>query len=768
MTETPRNRAGDEIQGRLADRTDDGGEAEYELLTRLNHLLDRQREAGDHKAALVTARRALRQARLLPSRYRLAVATALQALREELVAGEMWDEARQVAAETVQAYAVLGEEDPDLRFWHALALDGMAGIDLTLGDPAGALELVLTSTGIYRRLAQDDPGAHGPELLRSLHNLRHVYRRLGRTGAAAGAMRQAVRLCREAGDGDPGWTPKLARALDCLGRDLEESGQAEAAVPVLEESAALYEECPDSEELRADVLARLGIHLNATGRGAEAVEAATAATALLRGIGAPSRLATALHDLGIGLQGVGRAEEAVEAAREAVEILQRLYDEDPGRAAGLATALGYLGLLREERRQFEHAVTSGERAVSLLERLHACGHTDHDHELAQALRHLGRYHERLGRPEQAFACLERALTLYGELTRRDPDRFRTGLADAWVAQSVYLALLERPEEAVAAAQLAVDLYDGACPTGPDHRAGTAEALSHLGDRAANAGQRERAVRAMTRAVDLYEDLVSLDPGLYVSKLADELDGLAVRHCERGDHDRALPLLERAAVIWRELGSDAELAVTLRRKVFALSCLHRDTGEAADRLLETAADPVDAFTALGEQLIGAGRREAALEHLTRAATLWEITSFQQPDASVASYARTLGLMASCLEDVLRLDEAVAAQRRTVELLTAVVDEEPEHLPLLSWALGELAGYLCRTGCPEEALGHRRQAVEIDNRLATRDPTLYRRALAGSLTGLGHLLEDLGEQAEAEEVLARAHLLSATLPDAEQAP
>ncbi|WP_143121280.1 tetratricopeptide repeat protein [Streptosporangium canum] len=767
MRKTPMNPAGNDVHPRPGEQA--GGEPEQGQITGLTRLLELQREAGDREAALATARQVLERARRLPA-HRLTVATALRELREELITGELWDEAREVAVETVQAYAVLSVEDPDQRFWHALALDELAGIDLKLGEPADALKAVLTSTGMYRALAGEDPAYYRPELLRSLHNLRHVHRELGRLGDAVGAMRQAVDLCRATRDGDPGWTPKLARALDCLGRDLEESGQSEAAVAAMKESVALYGDCPDSEETRADIHERLGIALNAMDRSAEAVEAAAASAALLRDIGDPARLATALHNLGICLQNAGRTVEAVEAVREAAEILQRLYDADPGWATGLAGALGYLGLLREACEQFERAVTSGERAVSLLERLHASGDTegDHGHELAQALHHLGRYHERLERPERAFACLERALALYGELVQRAPDRFRSGLAGAWVAQSVYLALLERPEEAVAAAQLAADLYGAAAPAGTEHRAGMAEALSHLGDRAANAGHPERAVRATARAVALYEDLAALDPDRYLGRLADELDSLAVRHCDQEDHERALPLLERAAAIWEELGRDGKLAVTLRRQLLVLSCLYRDTEAVTDRLLETADDPVDAFTTLGEQLIGVQHREAALEHLTRAATLWEIVAMGQPDAPPAPYARALSLMATCLDDLLRLDEAVAAQQKAVEILTAVVGEEPEHLPLLSWALGELADYLRQAGRSGEALGHRRRAVEIDSGLAARDPALHRRSLAGSLTDLGHLLADLGDQAEADGVLARARLLSATLPEAEQAP
>ncbi|MDP9861499.1 MULTISPECIES: tetratricopeptide repeat protein [Streptosporangium] len=802
MRETSMNPAEDGVH---AGRADGGWETDYEQLAGLNHLLGLQREEGDREAALGTARRALERARRLPPLHRLAVAEALQELREELTASELWDEARQVAVETVRAYAGLGQDGLDLRFRHALALDGMAGIDLRLGEPASALEAVLTSTGMYRALAGADPAGYRPELLRSLHNLRHVHRELGRLGDAAGAMRQAVALCREARDGDSGWTPELARALDRLGWDLEESGQHGAAVSALEESAALYGECPGSEESRADVQERLGVVLTAMGRSAEAVEAAAAATALLREIGDPARLATALHNLGISLRGAGRAAEAAEAVRESVELLQRLYDADPGWAAGLAATLGFLSLLREECGQFEQAATSGERAVSLLERLRSDGDGDgdHGHDLAQALHNLGRHHERLGRPDRAAACLERALTLYGELAWRAPDRSRSGLADAWVAQSVYLALLGRPEEAVAAAQLAADLYGGASPAETDHlataaghpagtagrqagtaehlatavehpagtagrRAGMAEALSHLGARAADAGHHGRAVRATARAVDLYEDLASLDPGSYLDKLADELDSLAVRHCDQEDHEKALPLLERAASIWDDLGHGAKLAVTLRRQLLVLSCLRRDTETVTDRLLAAADDPVDAFTALGEQLVGARQPEAALEHLIRAVTLWEIMSMRQPDASASPCARALCLMATCLDDLLRPDEAVVVQAKAVDLLTAAVENEPEQLPLLSWALGELAGYLRQAGRAGEALDHRRRAVEIDRGLAIREPALHRRSFAGSLTELGQLLEDLGSHAEAEEVLTRARLLSATLPDAGQVP
>jgi DNA-directed RNA polymerase subunit F len=78
------------------------------------------------------------------------------------------------------------------------------------------------------------------------------------------------------------------------------------------------------------------------------------------------------------------------------------------------------------------------------------------------------------------------------------------------------------------------------------------------------------------------------------------------------------------------------------------------------------------------------------------------------------------------------------------------------------LNRLARYLREADDITQALAHQRRAVEIDERIAALDPE-HRRSLVGSLTNLGDLLEDIGSE-ESAKVLTRAATLRAALPDA----
>ncbi|MEU8055213.1 tetratricopeptide repeat protein [Microbispora bryophytorum] len=514
----------------------------YDLALALNILSNLKVDEGDLAGALTSSQDALEEARnLADGDYRMTLAMALQSAALRHADLEQWDQAHESLIEAGELFPLLLAEDPGVAPWYATFLGNLARIQAKLGDANAAVETAEKATQLHRDLARQDPAVYLSELALSLVNLSHRHAAIGQHTKAVYALHESIKHYRKLRKEDQGWTPDLARAHRYLGDQLAALGQHEPALNETRVSVELYRECADPH--LGESLKTLGTQLHNLRRTEESVAATAEAVEIFRTAGDLPQLAHALFNLAVTHNVADQIDEAIRSGRESVESYQRLYDFDTGWAVALANALSFFGSVLERAGQFDHAVTAVERAVGLLERLYEPGDDQLGADLARALHNLSRYHEEEGRLGRALEHMRRSVSLYGELTQQDRDRFRPRLASAWLSLAIYLSRLGQAEEARSAAALAVDLCR---ETGA--REDLADALFQLSNREADLGRIDECVAAVSAALEIYEELSLVQPDPYLGRMAMSLDNLASRYSSQGDHERALPLLERAADI----------------------------------------------------------------------------------------------------------------------------------------------------------------------------------------------------------------------------
>src|SRR5690606_12464495 len=188
------------------------------------------------------------------------------------------------------------------------------------------------------------------------------------------------------------------------------------------------------------------------------------------------------------------------------------------------------------------------------------------------------------------------------------------------------------------------------------------------------------------------------PAVYGRRLALVLDLLAAVLAREGAHEDALPYAERAAGLWAETGDLESLGESLKRRLFLLTSLGRDTEAALDRLGEVLPDQghvVQALNDIAQRFLHDDRLEEARWHLDRASALWEIHVLQHPDADPLPHLHVLDSTATLLGRLGRPADAAAAQRRVVEAFEERAAADPKtFLDLLPVVLDRLADHLCQ--------------------------------------------------------------------------
>ncbi|WP_165396273.1 tetratricopeptide repeat protein [Streptomyces sp. F001] len=168
-----------------------------------------------------------------------------------------------------------------------------------------------------------------------------------------------------------------------------------------------------------------------------------------------------------------------------------------------------------------------------------------------------------------------------------------------------------------------------------------------------------------------------------------------------------------------------------------------------------------------RLAGVGRREEALDAVTRAVEIRQTLAEQRPDAFLPDLASALNNQSVRLADLGRREEALDAVTRAVEIYQTLAEQRPDaFLPDLASALNNQSVRLAGVGRREEALDAVTRAVEIYQTLAEQRPDAFLPKLAGSLNNQSNRLSDLGRREEALDAVTRAVEIYQTL--AEQRP
>ncbi|MFJ6511416.1 tetratricopeptide repeat protein [Streptomyces sp. NPDC091406] len=336
-------RAEEEVRDRRSAAEQDPASGLPALAGALHRLSNRRAAAGDRTGALAPAKEAARiYAELGMKRtgdFQAELAQAMGALGDRVA--DTGDRAAAVpfAQQSVRLQRELVEEEQPGASVPALAayLLNYAARLADAGEAVEAVERAEEAVGLLRSLAEEDPEAFSPRLAAALDALGRHRAAVSDTSGAIEAAQEACSRFRALAARRPGFGPELASAVDGLAGHLNRTGDTGAGLRVAREGVALHRELAEQrpEAFRpglAAALRTLAGSLAGTEEPEEALAPAREAVDLLREQGDAflPDLADSLQLLGTHLERSGDAEGAVEAFWEAVALHRSLALETPG------------------------------------------------------------------------------------------------------------------------------------------------------------------------------------------------------------------------------------------------------------------------------------------------------------------------------------------------------------------------------------------------------------------------------------------------------
>ncbi|MFG1606870.1 tetratricopeptide repeat protein [Actinoplanes sp. NPDC049265] len=396
------------------------------------------------------------------------------------------EEARSTLERSVEIHRGLAdrpspEADPEAL---AAALENLAGVLITRGADAPALEAAAEAETILGRLAGRGPEERAAHAA-SRNTVGVMLSELGRDEEALPHATAAVADYRDLARGRPGGhLPDLAMALHNLGACQSALGQTEAALATTAEAV----------EIRRRLVAANPV-----------VYRPDLAGALVN-------LATVQHDL-------GAFDDALVAAGEAVGIDEELArDEHSTHLAALAEALNLLGVGQWRAGRKQDALATTERSVA-IERKLVAGNPGRRADLAKAVNNLSIRLTGTGRPEQALAAAEEAIRIWRELSDEDPVRYRALLAGALMNGGVMLAGAGRCDESLPALAEALRIRRRVARERPETRPDLALTLWRYAWAAEKCGaQLPAALDFARQAFDIYLELAEARPEVFAPLL----------------------------------------------------------------------------------------------------------------------------------------------------------------------------------------------------------------------------------------------------------
>ncbi|MFG1792999.1 ATP-binding protein [Nocardia sp. NPDC049149] len=375
-----------------------------------------------------------------------------------------------------------------------------------------AIELLQRALGAARRLGDRHAEAD------ALHDIGWLRQRGGDCRTAAELLEQAVLLHRDLAD-------RLGEANDLhyLGVVRQRTGDYRTAADLVRQALAMHREAGNRLG-EASALHDLGTIATATGDFSGAVDLLRQALAGYREIGARRGEPDVLRDLGTVLEATGNYAATAEVLRQALAIHRELGDR-----RGEANDLHGLGSVRGVAGDYPEAAALLEQALALHREL------GNQRGEANGLRALGSVRAEAGDAQTAMALLERALDLHRELGDR------RGEADA-------LRALGAVSDRIGDSEIGAQMLERALALHREigNERGEAEARNtigrlHLGAPRTALGEFEIALEIAARIHSPLEH-------------ARALDGIARCRAALGDATSAVPALEQAVVLYRELGS----------------------------------------------------------------------------------------------------------------------------------------------------------------------------------------------------------------------
>jgi tetratricopeptide (TPR) repeat protein len=304
----------------------------------------------------------------------------------------------------------------------------------------GSLAARLSNAGLYedavaagwealmlqRRLVEQTPDTHEPELANALGNIGIDLWHAGLLAESVAAMREAVDIYRRRAAYDPvAYDEDLAAELTNLTGALIGMGRFADALDPAREATATFVRLPGLDLERASAERNLAIVLGSLGRYAEAVPVIEAAVSVFRGLAREQPqvhivdLADSLQTLGNQLAGANRHDEALAAAEQSVGLMRRLAAANPAaHERSLALSLTSLANRLSHRGDHSSAVAAGEEAVHIARRSAVPTPV-----LGVALNNLARHLARDGNNDTALATIQEAIAVWNALADIDPSTY---------------------------------------------------------------------------------------------------------------------------------------------------------------------------------------------------------------------------------------------------------------------------------------------------------------------------------------------------------
>ena len=247
----------------------------------------------------------------------------------------------------------------------------------------------------------------------------------------------------------------------------------------------------------------------------------------------------------------------------------------------------------------------------------------------------------------------------------------------------------------------------------------AASLNSLGNRQADAGERDAALASVQEAADAYRALARTDPAAHLPHFAGSLRNLANHLAGVGQRDAALAPAQEAVTLLRALAQASPAA-------------HRS-------------NLAGALNNLANHLADNGQRDAALAHAQEAGDTYRALAQANPAAYLPRLAASVNNLANHLADVGQREAALAHAQEAGDTYRALARTNPAaHLPGLARALDNLSRRLAGVGRRDAALAPALEAVALRRTLAEGNAAAYIPGLANSLDNLAVRLADLGQR------------------------
>ena len=266
-------------------------------------------------------------------------------------------------------------------------------------------------------------------------------------------------------------------------------------------------------------------------------------------------------------------------------------------------------------------------------------------------------------------------------------------------------------------------------------------LSSLGNRLSELGRYTEALPVIEEAITIRRELAAADPDRYRADLTNTLVNLGVALAELGRLPEALAADGEAVAIRRELAADDP-----------------------DRYRP---DLAFALANFGQRLFAMGRSAQAMPATEEAAAIYRELAAADPDRYRADLAISLDALGIRFSALGRYAEALRVTEQAAAIHRGLAAADPDrYRPYLAQSLGNLGVSLSELGRSAEALPFTEEALVIRRELAAASPDRWRPDLATTLDNLSTQLSELGRSAEAlpftEEALVIHRELAAAGP------